>query len=252
VNVVAIIVVGLLVFGATTAPARSLKDIKRSKKFGLGLIVYNQHQPYRIDSLELGVPGLDPTLIEGLDVYNETTANHIRVDYWILPFVNVFGLFGQVRGKTEVDLNGIDIGLPIEVENLVVPTDGTVYGGGIVLAVGGKSWFATVAYNRNETILDVAESSVKAQVFTPRVGMHFKGGAVWIGGMYQDVEERHVGVFDLPRVGEIPFDVTLGASAPWNYVIGGTAGLYKGLVLMLQGGFGERKSALVTLEYRMF
>ncbi len=251
-GVVAIVIVGFLLVGNTTVSARSLKDIKRSKKFGLGLVVYNQTQPYRIDTLELGVSGLDPTIIEGLDVFNETTATHFRIDYWILPFVNVFGLVGQVRGKTEVDLQGLDIGLPIQINDLVVPTDGTVYGGGVVLAVGGKSWFGTVAYNRNETVLDVAESSVKAQVFTPRIGWYFEGGAIWVGGMYQDVEERHVGVFELPRVGEIPFDVTLSGSEPWNYVIGGTAGLSKHWVLALQGGFGRRQSALITLEYRMF
>jgi hypothetical protein len=252
VHVCSIVIIWCLLFGTSTAHAVSLKDIKRGKKLGLGLVLYNQHQPYQIDSLQLGVGGLDSTLIEGLEVRNETTANHFRIDYWVLPFLNVFGIVGQVRGKTEVNLQGIDIGLPFQLDNLVVPTDGTVYGAGLVLAVGGKHWFGTVAYNRNETQLDVAESSVKAQVITPRIGLHFSRGAVWIGGMYQDVEERHVGIFELPVIGEIPFDVTLTGSHPWNYVIGGTAGLTKHLVLILQGGFGKRKSALITLEYRMF
>lgn len=252
VNVVAIVIVGCLLFGTTIASSASLKDIKIPNKLGLGLSVYNQTQPYRIDTLELGVPGLDPTLIEGLDVHNETTSTHFRVDYWVLPFLNIFGLVGQIDGQTEVDLQGIDLGLPIRLDDLVVPTDGTVYGVGLVLAVGGERWFGAVAYDYNETDLDVADSSVKAQVVTPKLGLHFERGAVWVGAMYQDIEERHVGVFELPRVGEIPFDVTLSGSQPWNYVIGGTAGLSKHWVLILQGGFGDRRSALVTLEYRLF
>ncbi len=252
VHVVAIVIVGCLLFRTTIASSASLKDIKIPNKLGLGLSVYNQTQPYRIDTLELGVPGLDPTLIEGLDVHNETTSTHFRVDYWVLPFLNIFGLVGQIDGQTEVDLQGIDLGLPIQLDDLVVPTDGTVYGVGLVLAVGGERWFGAVAYDYNETDLDVADSSVKAQVVTPKLGLHFDRGAVWVGAMYQDIEERHVGVFELPRVGEIPFDVTLSGSQPWNYVIGGTAGLSKHWVLILQGGFGDRKSALVTLEYRLF
>ena len=250
--VVAFVIVGCHLLCTVSALAASLKDIKIPNKLGLGLSVYNQTQPYRIDTLELGMPGLDPTVIEGLDVRNETTSTHFRVDYWVLPFLNVFALVGNIEGKTEVDLQGLDIGLPIRLDDLVVPTDGTVYGGGLVLAVGGEKWFGAVAYDYNETELDVAESSVKAQVVTPKLGLHFDRGAVWVGAMYQDIEERHVGVFELPRVGEIPFDVTLSGSQPWNYLVGGTAGLGKHWVLILQGGFGDRKSALVTLEYRLF
>ncbi len=245
-------IAGCLLIWANTATAVSLKDIKIPNKLGLGLSVYNQNQPYRIDTLQLGVPGLDPSLIEGLDVRNDTTSTHLRIDYWILPFLNVFGLIGNIEGQTEVDLQGMDIGLPIQLDKLVVPTDGTVYGVGFVLAVGGEKWFGAVAYDYNETDLDVAESSVSAQVITPKLGLHFERGAVWVGAMYQDIEEKHVGVFDLPFAGQIPFDVTLTGSEPWNYVIGGTAGLSKHFVLILQGGFGTRKSALVTLEYRLF
>jgi len=248
-NVAAVV---LVLSVTTSASAASLKDIKIPNKLGLGLSVYNQSQPYRIDTLELGVPGLDPTLIEGLDVQNETTSTHFRIDYWVLPFLNVFGLVGNIDGQTEVDLQGADIGLPIQLDDLVVPTDGTVYGVGLVLAVGGKRWFGAVAYDYNETDLDVAESSVKAQVVTPKLGLHFERGAVWVGAMYQGIEERHVGVFELPGIGDLPFDVTLSGSHPWNYVIGGTAGLSKHWVLIVQGGFGDRTSALVTLEYRLF
>ena len=251
-SVVALVIVGCHIASATTASAVSLKDIKIPNKLGLGLSVYNQTQPYQIDTLTLGVPGLDPSLIEGLDVRNNTTSTHFRIDYWILPFLNIFGLVGNIEGETEVNLKDIDIGLPIQLDKLVVPTDGTVYGVGLVLAVGGEKWFGAVAYDYNETDLDVAESSVRAQVITPKLGLHFTRGAVWVGAMYQDIEEQHIGVFDLPPVGQIPFDVTLSGSKPWNYVIGGTAGLSKHWVLILQGGFGTRKSALVTLEYRLF
>jgi hypothetical protein len=46
--------------------------------------------------------------------------------------------------------------------------------------------------------------------------------------------------------------VELNEKESWNYLIGGTASLAEHWVLILQGGFGERDSALVTLEYRLF
>ncbi len=229
-----------------------LSDIEIPNKLGFGLSLYHQEQPYQIKSLELGIPGLDAPALENLPVENRTVSTHFRVDYWLLPFLNVFGLIGTIDSTTEVNLRGFDIGLPIGLDNLSIDIDGTVYGAGLVLAVGGKSWFGAVAYDYTNTDLDVATSTIEAQIVTPKIGLHFDGGAVWVGAMYQDVEERHEGTYDLPQIGPVPFKVVLEGREPWSYIIGGTAGLSDHFVLILQGGFGDRKSALITLEYRIF
>lgn len=242
-----------LLVGLPTAHSQSkLSEIEIPNKLGFGLSIYNQEQPYQIKSLELGVPGLEGDVLENLPVDNRTVSTHVRIDYWLLPFLNVFGLMGQIDSTTEVNLRGFDIGLPTGLDNLSIDIDGTVYGAGLVLAVGGKSWFGAVAYDYTTTDLDVASSTIEAQIVTPKIGLHFDGGAVWIGAMYQDVEETHEGIYDLPFLGEVPYKVVLEGQEPWNYMIGGVAGLSEHFVLILQGGFGSRKSALVTLEYRIF
>ena len=252
-SLVALLIVGLLLFGTQGLHAQSkLSEIEIPNKLGFGLTVYNQTQPYQIKSLELGIPGTDGLDLADLPVDNDTTSFHLRIDYWLLPFLNVYGLFGQIESTTRVDLQGFDLGLPIALNDLRIDIEGTVYGVGLVLAVGGKNWFAAVAYDYTNTDLDVATSTVEAQIVTPKIGLHFDGGAVWIGAMYQDVEEVHEGVYQLPVIGDVPFKVVLEGKDKWNYVIGGTAGLTKHLVLIVEGGFGPRKSALVTLEYRIF
>jgi hypothetical protein len=251
--VTSILVVGFFLVGPTQLHAqssRSLRGVEIPNPLGLGLTFYNQTQPYEIETLELDFPGLDPALLEGFAVDNETTSYHLRLDYWLLPFLNIFGLVGEIDSRTTVSLEGLDIGLPVPINDLKVDIDGTVYGVGVVLAVGGEGWFATVAYDYTETDLDVATSSVKAQVLTPKIGLRLSRGAIWIGAMYQTAEEEHEGTFDLPFVGPIPFHVTLREAEPWNYVIGGTAGLGEHWVVILQGGFGDRNSALATIEYR--
>lgn len=250
--VVPLVVVTIMLLGSPELGAQSAGEIKIPNKLGLGLSLYNQTQPYEIASLEVQIPGLDPAMLEDLDVDNNTSSYHLRVDYWILPFLNIFGLFGQIDGSTDVDLQGIDIGLPVGLNDLTIDYDGTVYGGGAVLAVGGAHWFGAVAYDYTETDLEIATSSVQASIVTPKVGYHFDGGAVWVGAMYQDAEETHQGTYVLPYLGPVPFRVELNEKESWNYLIGGTASLAKHWVLILQGGFGERDSALVTLEYRMF
>jgi len=257
-TLVAVLIISVLVCGGQDLHAQKktlkekMSEIEIPNKLGFGLTIYNQTQPYQIKSLELGIPGIPEEPLRDLPVDNNTTSIHVRIDYWLLPFLNVFGLVGDIDSHTTVDLQGFDLGLPIDLDNLDVYSQGTVYGAGLVLAVGGKSWFGAVAYDYTQTELAVASSNVQAQIISPKVGLHFDNGAVWIGARYQDVEERHEGVYQLPVVGDVPYRVVLEAKDPWAYVIGGTAGLTKHLVLRLEGGFGTRKAALITLEYRIF
>jgi hypothetical protein len=250
------LVVGFLLLTPATVgaqdadPSGGLRGIKIPNPLGLGLSFYNQTQPYQIESLEVMFPGLDPSLLQDFEVANETTSYHIRLDYWVLPFLNIFGLVGNIDSSTTIGLSDLDIGLPIQIDDFKANLDGTVYGAGLVLAYGGEKWFTTLAYSITETDLDVADSSVSAWVLEPRLGLRLSRGAVWIGAMYQRAEEEHRGVFDLPFVGEIPFHVKLRELEPWNFVLGGTAALGDHWVLILQGGFGERKAALAAIEYR--
>jgi len=254
--VACILVVGYLLLCSAPAQAQDEPDptgwrgIKIPNPLGIGLTVYNQTQPYQIETLEVEFPGIDPSLLTGFEVYNETTSTHLRLDYWVLPFLNVFGLVGNIESATTIKLGNLDIGLPFHINDFVANIDGTVFGLGMVLAVGGEKWFGAVSADVTETDTNVADSSVSAWVLTPKLGLRLEHGAVWIGAMYQNAEEEHRGVFELPLVGSVPFHVTLRESSPWNYLIGGTTALADHWVIILQGGFGDRKSALVTVEYR--
>jgi len=95
-------IVGFILLGTTNLGAQPASEIDIPNKLGLGLTVYNQTQPYEIASLEVQLPGVDPSTLENLGVDNETTSYHLRVDYWLLPFLNVFGLIGQIDGSTDV------------------------------------------------------------------------------------------------------------------------------------------------------
>ncbi len=229
---------------------RRAQGIELPRAFGIGVTVYNQTQEYDIERLEVGLPGLDPSVLSDLQVDNDTSSYHLRLDYWLLPFLNVFVLGGHIDGTTTVDLAGIDIGLPVPMSNLTVEYQGTVYGAGGVLAGGWDDWFVTVEYNYTRTHLDVATSSVKAWVAMPVIGYRVRGGAIWVGGMYQDTQEHHEGTFELPYVGEVPFNVDLTQKTSWSYLVGGTAAFGEHWLMILQGGFGPRNLAQVTMEYR--
>ena len=218
--------------------------------WGIGLTLYNQNQPYKIVNLEIPIAGIDIGAAEGLQVHNDTTSYHFKFDYWLLPFLNVYLLGGFIDGTTTVELGNIDLGLPIRLNDIRVDYDGFMYGGGVTLAYGGEKWFTSLTYDLSRTDLDLTNSSVQGWVLAPRVGLVFKGAAVYVGAMYQQAEETHEGIFEMPYLGAVPFHVELEQAEDWNYVVGMIAGLSEHWNLNFEGGFGERKSILAYLEYR--
>jgi len=223
---------------------------KMPMKWGIGFSLYNQTQPYDIKTLEVPLAGLDIGAAEGLEIKNDTDSYHLKFDYWLLPFLNVYVLGGAIDGTTTVKLSDVDLGLPILLNDIRIDYSGFMYGAGATLAFGGEGWFPTLTYDITETNLDVTSSSVKGWLITPRVGLTFAGAAVWVGAMYQRTEETHEGIWEMPYLGLVPYYVELEQSEPWNYQLGMVAGLGEHWNLTLEGGVGSRKSVLANIEYR--
>lgn len=238
------------VWGQNEGIDASDRGHKLPMKWGIGFTIYDQTQPYDIVNLMVPLAGLDIGAAEDLKIENNTDSYHVKLDYWLAPFLNIYALGGYIDGTTIVKLSDVDLGLPILLNDIRIDYTGIMYGGGATLAFGGKGWFTTLTYDITRTDLDVTSSSVQGWVLTPRVGLVFGGAAVWVGAMYQQAEETHEGVWHMPFLGDVPYYVELEQSKPWNYQIGMTAGLSEHWNLTLEGGVGSRTSVLANLEYR--
>ena len=158
-----------------------------------------------IDNLRLGIKtdNLDPPL-EGVDFIefgnNYTTASTIMVrpDVWVLPFLNVYGLFGRGISKTEVNLK-----FPFELQS-VVEQQLTTNGFGFTAAGGiGPVWLAVdanVSWNKPELL----DEPVKVETFGLRLGQNFVNEAkpyrnfgVWVGAMRIALGTETVGEIQL-------------------------------------------------------
>jgi hypothetical protein len=253
-----LLLLAAIFFAATTTPAWSQnlsqritdRGIELPMKWGLGLSLYNQTQPYDIIELEVPLAGLDIGAAEDLEIRNSTDSYHLKLDYWLVPFFNVYLLGGYIDGTTNVKLSNVDLGLPILLNDLKVEYSGFMYGAGATLAVGGKKWFSSLVYHRTWTDLDVSTSTVDAWLVSPNVGLVFPGASIWVGATYQQAQETHEGVWEMPFLGEVPYYAKLEQEVPWNYHVGLRGKLSEHWNLVFRGGFGERKSALAHLEYR--
>jgi len=245
------------------------------RTWGIGIDYFEMSQPYQLDSLSLvdtlDTPGgpvpvdlgallaPDPSL---LVVDNEVRHNDIKIDVWVLPFLNVFGIYGQIDGDTRVDLRALGLPLPPQTNSLTVSYDGDVYGGGLVLAFGGDKWFGSVTATFTDTSLSGDfKSSVSATTIQPRIGLRFGDHTeMWIGGYILDAEEKHSGTIDLDLGvvgGMLPVDaqdadfaVDLSQEEDFNPSIGTHMMLSDAWEATIEVGFDERRTALANFTYR--
>jgi len=218
-------------------------DRELPRPLGIGLNLYHQTQDYELRRLRLNLPTMDMAQVSAIEIENATDEVNLKPDLWLLPFLNIFAIIGNVDGETTVNP-----GPPLS--ELEVDYDGLVYGGGVTLAGGVGRFFGSATYIVTETDLDTATSSVDAWILTPRVGIRANTAEFWLGAMYQEAEERHQGRITVPIFGEVAYDVELEEKEPWNYLAGAGTNIGDHWRLELEAGFGNRKQALFLLGYR--
>ncbi len=261
------LVVSLALFPAATAAsslplmAAKVDPSQLPEPFGISVTVYGQDQRYALDSLTVDIPGVTFGDVRGLKIDNHIAEQDAQFDVYVLPFLNLFGFIGNLRGETAVDLSSIAVpaglGAPagFKFNDLHIDYHGTVYGAGATLAGGNDRYFGslTAIYTREDLKGDF-DSSAKAVVVSPKLGVHTKGGSFWIGAMYQKAQEDHKGTFGLdvglPQPIPVGFEVKLKQRDDWNGLVGMQARVAKQLDLAIEGGFGDRRSASVALTYR--
>lgn len=147
-----------------------------------GLIIDNMRLGLQTDNIDLPLTGVD--FIEFGDNYTTASTVLIRPDLWILPFLNVYGLFGRGNSTTEVNLK-----FPIELQSIVEQSlssngFGATVGGGI-----GPVWLAldgNITWNKPELL----DKAVEVKTFGARLGHNFvfknkpyRNIGIWIGAM---------------------------------------------------------------------
>ncbi len=213
------------------------------RPLGIGLNLYHQTQDYGLKNLMLNLPAVDLSQVSRVEIENATDEVNLRADLWVLPFLNIFGIVGNVQGDTTVYP-----GPPLN--KLEVDYEGLVYGGGATLAVGVGRFFGSLSYIFTETDLDTTTSSADARILTPRVGVRADSVQFWAGAMFQEAEEHHQGRISVPVFGDVAYDVELEEKDPWNYLVGAGTDISDHWRLELEAGFGNRKHALFLLGYR--
>jgi hypothetical protein len=174
-------------FGAKVAA----KGVDLPFPIGINLHSYVQDQQQVFTDLKFGFNGgelVDGDFVVFDDAVTRTWVPQLRVDTWILPFFNLYGLVGPAFVDTEVEL--------AEPIPLVVRTDGTglTYGIGGSLSGGHSHYWGSASYSWSWTDVDSLEEPAHARVFGLRVGTNLHLGrvrkvlSIWVGASHQYLE----------------------------------------------------------------
>lgn len=139
---------------------------------------------YQNDNQGIDIPLTPVDFIQFGEIENISQAVNFRPDIWVLPFFNIYGLFGKGTSKTSVNLVA-----PIDLLS-VVEQDITTKGFGVMGAGGiGKFWFS-VDGNWTWSKPQLLDKAVQVKVLGLRVGQTFKlkkkpqsNLAYWFGAM---------------------------------------------------------------------
>ena len=268
--------------------------------FGVGVNYMNMRQDISVDSIALsglnfrGYPIPNDMFDIGVGNTRERSkTENLRLDMWVFPFLNVYGILGHTKGSSvsQISVNsdpsrypagtilhpnpdhivsqavhaGYESGALQDLE-FKLNFEGTTYGAGFTLAGGYQDWFALVDTNYTQTSFDILDGKISALTVSPRVGYRFslQGIAgpshlsIWVGSMYQDVEQEFKGnLSDLNLPSELDsvvqngrFDVKQHLTSPWNMLVGAQYDITQNFNILTEFGFNERNSFFISGEYR--
>ena len=253
------------------------------RPYGVGIAYADVSQDIVIEELLAGFNGGNKDSFEYVSFAESRTdisSYQFKVDAWILPFMNVFGLVGEAKGDVAVDVlldgNLILDRLGSNCDRLIPPlecfifrdkeftlpvrTDISVltYGVGTILAGGFGNWFGTVPVSVTWNSGNV-EYDGRTINITPRFGRLFNIGrlgsmAAFVGATYMDSDVTATGTFPVPGV-DLGIDYTVSQTNAdrWNYLVGFNWTLSSRVSWNLEyNGFeGSREAVITNLNFRL-
>jgi len=249
--------------------------------YGVAIIPARIRQDLVLEDLAIGVNGPPDTEIDFVDFGTpsvENSALQLKLDAWVLPFLNVFATIGVFDGKANIPLTfeGSDLfpdvcaitpNAPMCVRTysaVAKPNyEGKNIALGMTLAMGWDRFFVAVPVTYAWTDVNIINETVTALNITPRIGMTGDMGergtvAVFIGATYLSAEVDLSGEIELdtPNGPEgdtttLAFRISQRNKDPWNALLGFNWEMNKNWSVMAEAGFGgSRENFILGATYR--
>ena len=207
--------------------------------------------------------GLPPFELDtsGIDAKIDSQSVGVKADLWVLPFLNLYAGLGTSQTEADIFLRDVPIGIdppggPGEGPEIIrgerflfLEFDGPYWVLGGTIVGGYKRWFGSLSLSFARARLEANVPEFGTNDFDteralPKFGYSFKGTSVWLGAAWMEETFDTGATFDGVRI-----DVAI-ARADWTPTLGMNTIMGERWDLTVEGGFGDRVSALFNLGYR--
>ncbi len=160
--------------------------------YPIGIMVngYAGSQDVTISDLAIGINDNPMVSLDDVVGFNKVSADiqniNMRADVWVLPFLDVYGIFGKVSAQTKVGIGSI-AGQPVDFQT-EADFSGYEYGVGAMLTGGVRSIFFSLDASKIWTNLDGMETTNSLVNLGLRTGYVFhlqsnpeRSFSVWTG-----------------------------------------------------------------------
>jgi hypothetical protein len=182
---------------------------------GLSVQYFGSEAAIVIDNLMVGFNEGPMYNLDGIVRFEDCSARAsaitFRPDIWVLPFLNVYAIFGTAQAATDINF-GVWLPDSTDTEKEVLST-GTVvefqsasYGFGITPTIGVGGGFLALDMNMAWVDVPQLKNPARSFVFGPRFGKSFKlknpnsNIAVWVGGFRVKIASGTEGSIALSEV----------------------------------------------------
>lgn len=195
------------------------KGYKLPYSAGVSVNYFWQESEIVINNLNVGFNNGPMHNLDQIVRFNSSTAEAggvtIRPDIWLLPFLNVYGIFGKGKASTTINAG---IWIPDADNNWTEATsfstkadfDATTMGIGLTPTIGIAGGWLALDMNMTWSDIDALDKPAFAFIFGPRLGKTFKfkkedsNIAVWVGGFRVHLKSGTNGNLNLKDL--IPLD----------------------------------------------
>ncbi|WP_153301438.1 hypothetical protein [Endozoicomonas arenosclerae] len=233
------------------------------KTWGISLTTLSMKQNSKLDSVVFqGDIGRYITDLQFNKVEDESRTTNLRVDAWVLPFLNLYLMYGYMEGETQVNTTttfDITPNLPggIQTDNTTTlqKYHGDSWGLGATLVYGSGPWSASLDINATRTELNVVRSKVNAIMATPRLGYTTRIADIpvtWTAGVsYLWLDQRITVEQSLPGLDTpMVMEMDVKADNPWSPMLGASLQFTDNWHAVFEAGFDGRQTLMGTLTYR--
>ena len=251
--------------------------------YGISVTYANISQDMLLSGLQVGINGRDKEPFEFVAFEDANAQNdtwQLKIDAWLFPFMNVFGLLGKIDGAATLDvlldgngmLDHLDVTCGVFPPNPLCPAledktitlpiettfSGTTYGIGTILAGGWHNWFVAIPITFTYADMDTTDTEGIALTVTPRFGRSINMGkwgglSLFGGGNYLDAELTVAGTVSTPDdLVVVDYTIEQENEDKWNLLVGGNWDINRRWSVSAEynGFIGSREAVIVNIASR--